>query len=153
MTYEVSFDFAEFQFDRVHRWLASSYWSPNVRRDVFENAVRSSLCVGTFIRDVSEVVQVGFARAVTDRATFAWLADVYVDEPHRGQGLARRMANALVDHPDMRTIRRWLLATRDAHGVYSALGFTPLADPARWMEFLPPQRNWQQDRGGEPGGD
>jgi GNAT superfamily N-acetyltransferase len=141
--YIISFDPQLLQLERVHRWLAGTYWSPNVRRDVFERAVANSVCVGAYVQESSGQTQVGFARAVTDRATFAWLADVYVDESHRGRGLARRMVRALLDHPELQTLRRWLLATRDAHGVYAALGFHPLPEPQRWMTLQPPPDRWQ----------
>lgn len=134
-TYRLSFDRAALDIDVVHGFLTASYWSPGIDRARVERAVAGSLCVGAF--DDSGA-QVGFARAVTDYTSFAYLADVFVLPEHGGRGLARRMTQALIDHPEMATIRRWMLATHDAHGVYAACGFHPLTHPERIMEFRPP---------------
>ena len=131
---ELSDDRARLDIARIHGWLASSYWSPGIARGTVERAVAGSLCLGAY----HDGVQVGFARAVTDRATFAWLADVWVDVGARGQGLGRRMTGWFVDHPDLAGIRRFALVTRDAHGVYAAHGFAPLLRPDRYMERLAP---------------
>ena len=117
---------------KIHRWLAASYWCPNIERAVLERAIAGSHCLGAYQNDT----QVGFARAITDHATFAWIADVWVDEPVRGQGLGRALVNWFVDHPEMAGIRRFGLVTADAHGVYAKLGFTPLHRPDRYMERL-----------------
>jgi GNAT superfamily N-acetyltransferase len=119
----------------VHAFLSTSYWSPGVPLDVVERAARNSLCFG--IR--CEGRQVAFARVVTDRSTFAYLADVYVLEPHRGRGLSKRMLEAVFAHPELQGLRRFLLATRDAHALYAGYGFTPLANPSRMMEIHDPQ--------------
>ena len=119
---------------QVHAWLASSYWCPGIERDVVERAIAGSHCLGAY-RDGA---QIGFARAITDHATFAWIADVWVDEAERGQGRGRRMVRWFVEHPRFAGIRRIALMTADAHGVYAALGFTPLLRPARYMERLSP---------------
>lgn len=131
---ELSDDKARLQLDRVHAWLASSYWSPGVERSLVERAVAGSHCLGAYLAGE----QVGYARTVTGRATFAWIADVWVTEPARGRGLGRRMVRWFLDHPDYATVRRFALATWDAHGVYEALGFRPLARPDRLMERLSP---------------
>jgi GNAT superfamily N-acetyltransferase len=131
---------ARLQLDVVHGWLRGSYWSPGVRRDVVERAFAGSLFVGAYD---SGGAQVGVARAVTDRATFAWLCDVFVAEAHRGRGLARAMVRALLDDPRLTTLRRFCLATRDAHEVYRPLGFVAV-DPARWMERLGAPAAWQE---------
>ena len=114
----------------AHTYLARSYWSPNIPFEIVERAVANRLCVA--VRHDGE--QVGFARVVTDRATFAYLADVYVLEEHRGRGLAQAMVRRLHDHPDLQGLRRWLLMTVDAHSLYEKLGWTPLAHPERGME-------------------
>ena len=119
---------------RVHGWLASSYWSPGIERSLVERAIAGSHPLGAY----RDGVQVGFARAITDHATFAWLADVWVDEPGRGRGLGRRMVRWFVDHPDFAGIRRYGLVTADAHGVYAALGFHAPIRPDRYMERLHP---------------
>ena len=130
-TYRLSFDPADMQVDAIHAFLAQSYWAANISRVVVERAIAGSLCVGIFAPGGE---QVGFARAVTDRATFAYLADVYVLEAHRGHGLAARMVTALHDHPELQGLRRWMLATSDAHGLYAGLGWTPIEDAAPFMQ-------------------
>lgn len=125
---------ARLDFARIHGWLASSYWSPGVERDVVERALAGSHTLGAY--QGSE--QVGFARTISDRATFAWVADVWVDEPARGQGLGRRMVTWFIEHPDYADVRRFALATRDAHGVYAQLGFHALIRPQNLMERLTP---------------
>jgi GNAT superfamily N-acetyltransferase len=124
--------------------LRNTYWSPGVRRDIVERAVTNSLVVGAY--DSSANRQVGFARAVTDRASFAWLCDVIVAQDSRGQGVATQMVRTLMQHPDLQTLRRWCLATKDAHKVYEPLGFVPV--PAdRWMEFRLDTSVWtEKDR-------
>ncbi len=122
-------DRAQVDLDVVHRFLAEAYWSPGVPRDVVERAVEHSLCLSAFRGDA----QIGFARVVTDRATFAYLGDVFVLPDHRGRGLGRQLARIAVEHPDTAGVRRFLLATADAHGVYEPLGFGPIPDPQRMM--------------------
>ena len=132
---ELSDDPALLQFDRIHAWLASSYWSPGVERPLVERAAAGSHCLGAY----RDGVQIGYARAISDRATFAWIADVWIDAETRGQGLGRRMVRWFLDHPDYAGIRRFALVTGDAHGVYAALGFHPPLRPERWMERLDPE--------------
>ena len=131
---ELSDDQTRLDFARVHGWLASSYWSPGITRATVERAAAGSHCLGAY----DEGCQVGYARAITDRATFAWIADVWVDASVRGQGLGRRMVRWFLDHPDYLNMRRIALGTADAHGVYAALGFHPLIRPDRLMERLSP---------------
>ena len=114
----------------AHSYLARSYWSPGIPFETVANAIANSLCIAAW----REGQQIGLARVVTDRATFAYLADVYVLEEHRGQGLAQAMVGWLQAHPELQGLRRWLLMTVDAHGVYERLGWTPLAHPERAME-------------------
>lgn len=130
----VSDDRARLDVARVHGWLASSYWSPGITRDLVERAIAGSHCVGAYDGET----QVGFARMITDHATFAWLADVWVDESVRGQGIGRRMVGFFLERPDYAGLRRIALTTADAHGVYEALGFAPLARPSRFMERIAP---------------
>ncbi len=120
---------------RIHRWLASSYWSPGIARETVEQAMAASHCLGAY----RDGVQIGFARTVTDHTTFAWLADVFVDETARGQGIGRAMAGWFVEHPRFASIRRFALVTKDAHGVYAGVGFHPLLKPERYMERLSPE--------------
>ncbi len=133
-TYEITSDVSRFDIDAIHAFLAQSYWSPGIPRRVVDRAISNSLCFGVFFGNE----QVGFARVVTDRATFAYLADVYVLEAHRGKGLARRLMSEVMRHPDLQGLRRILLATRDAHGLYSKYGFAPLKAPGRMMEINNP---------------
>jgi GNAT superfamily N-acetyltransferase len=132
--YEITSDASRFDIDAIHAFLAQAYWSPGIPRHVVERAISNSLCFGVFLGGE----QVGFARVVTDKATFAYLADVYVLEAHRGRGLARRLMDEVMQHPELQGLRRILLATRDAHGLYSKLGFKPLASPSRLMEIHNP---------------
>ena len=118
----------------AHAYLARSYWSPGIPLATVAKALANSLCVA--VRHQGE--QVGLARAVTDRATFAYLADVYVLEEHRGRGLAQAMVGWLQDHPELQGLRRWLLMTVDAHPLYTKLGWSPLAHPERGMERVFP---------------
>jgi GNAT superfamily N-acetyltransferase len=132
MEYTVTTDPARIDIGAVHAYLARSYWAEEIPRAVVERSIAGSLCASLF----HGAAQVGFARAVTDRATFAYLADVYVLEEHRGRGLARRLVEELRAHPDLDGIRRWMLVTRDAHGLYEKLGFTSPAHPERFMEAV-----------------
>lgn len=142
MPYELSRDHARMDINVIHGFLSRCYWSPGLRRDVLERAVANSQVVGAF--DLADGAQVGFARAVTDHASFAWLCDVFVLEPHRGAGLARRMVQALMDDPGLQTLRRWCLATRDAQGVYEPLGFERIPPDRIWMERRMPVTGWQE---------
>jgi len=131
---ELSDDKGRLQIGRIHAWLASSYWSPGIARGLVERAIAGSHCLGAYRGDV----QLGFARMITDHATFAWLADVWIEEAARGQGLGRRMVQWFLDHPDFADLRRMALVTRDAHGVYAALGFHAPLRADRYMERLAP---------------
>ncbi len=132
---ELSDDPARLDVARVHGWLASSYWSPGAEREAVERAIAGSHCLGAY----RSGEQLGFARVVSDRASFAWVADVWVDAPARGQGLGRRMVRWFFDHPDYATVRRFALVTADAHGVYEAIGFHAPLRPERYMERLSPE--------------
>jgi GNAT superfamily N-acetyltransferase len=135
--WSVSLDPARIQLDTVYGWLRTCYWSPAIRRDVVERAFANSLVAGAY----SAGRQIGVARVVTDQATFAWLCDVFVDETTRGQGIATAMVKALFEDPRLQTLRRWCLATRDAHAVYRPFGFEP-ADSRIWMQHLPDPTRW-----------
>ena len=134
--YQIDDDTARLDLDVVHGFIAGSYWAEGVSRDVVERSVGNSLNLGLYDRQS----QVGFTRVVTDRATFAWVADVFVLPAHRGRGLGHWMIQTLRAHPDMAGIRRFMLATADAHQVYADCGFTPLGDPGRYMEITRPAR-------------
>ncbi len=120
---------ARLDLDAIPGFLSRSYWSPGIPRATVARAIANSLCFGVYLG----TTQVGFARLVTDRATFAYLADVYVLEPHRGRGLSRALMELVMSHPEVQGLRRWLLATRDAHGLYRKFGFVDLANPAMFL--------------------
>lgn len=122
----------EAEITTLHAILTETYWSPGIPRETVARACTNSMCV--IARDDTGAM-IGFARLVTDRATFAWLCDVVVAPDHRGKGLARALVRTFRDHPELKELRRWLLGTRDAHGVYAPLGFNPVADPSRLMEI------------------
>lgn len=124
--YQVDDDPGRLDLDVVHGFLRTAYWSPGLPRDVLERSVANSLVVGVYAEDGT---QVGFARAVTDRATFAWISDVFVVESARGAGLGRFVVEALLEHHALQGLRRVMLATADAHDLYRSYGFTDLEDP------------------------
>jgi GNAT superfamily N-acetyltransferase len=129
--YRISTDPARLDVDVVHGFLSRSYWAADVPRSVVERSIRGSLCFGLY----EWARQTGFARVVSDYATFAYLADVFVLESHRGRGLSKWLMECVRSHPDLQGLRRWLLATRDAHSLYGRFGFAPLAQPSRFMEI------------------
>ena len=130
--YNITTDRRDLDIRAIHDFLTQSYWSPGVPIGVVERAIANSLCFGVFHgRD-----QVGFARVITDKATFAYLADVYVLDAHRGRGLSKWLLEVIRGHADLQGLRRFMLATRDAHRLYAQFGFTPLANPSRMMEAL-----------------
>lgn len=120
----------------VHGFLTTAYWSTGVSRHTVARAIAGSVVMGAYAPPDGR--QVGFARAVTDGATFAWLADVFVLSAHRGRGIARAMVTALLEHPELQGLRRWMLATADAHALYAALGFDAPDHPDRLMERRQP---------------
>ena len=128
--YEVDDDLGRIQLDVVHGFLRDAYWSAGVSRDVVERSLRGSTVVALYAPGGD---QVGMARAVTDRATFAWVSDVFVLAPHRGRGLGRWVVSALLEHPDVAGLRWTMLATADAHGLYRPFGFAELDTPQRFM--------------------
>ena len=130
--YEISLDPERLDIAAIHGYLTRSYWSPGIPRSTVERAIANALCFGLYCRGE----QVGFARVVTDKSTFAYLADVYVLESHRGQGLSKRLMEVVVAHPDLQGLRRFILATKDAHELYRKYGFEALANPGSMMEIL-----------------
>ena len=132
--YEIDDACGRIDFARVHGWLTGSYWSPGIARETVERGARhSALVVGAYRGEE----QAGYLRVISDTTRFAYFCDVFVDEAHRGRGLAKAMVKFALEHPDFKEVRRWLLATRDAHDVYRAVGFTPLVEPHRWMQYHP----------------
>jgi GNAT superfamily N-acetyltransferase len=133
--FTVSDDTARLDLDVVHGYLARSYWAEGIPRDLVARSVRHSLCFGLY--DPAGR-QVGFARAVTDRATYAYLADVFVLEEAQGRGLGTWLTECVMAHPDLQGLRRFALVTRDAHDLYRKFGFDALASPERHMEIARP---------------
>jgi len=127
--------------DAIHAYLTRSYWSEGISKELVSKAMAGSLCFGLF--DAGR--QVGFARVVTDRATYAYLCDVYVLEDYQGRGLGTWMMRELMTHPDLQGLRRWALATRDAHGLYEKVGFAAPANPAGLMEIARPGMYLKRD--------
>jgi GNAT superfamily N-acetyltransferase len=132
--YSVSTDPQRLELAVVHRFLSNSYWSQGLPLDVLKRAIAGSLCFGLYQGNT----QVGFARVITDKATFAYLCDVFVLDSHRGKGLGRWLMEAVSSHPELQGLRRFVLVTRDAHGLYEKFGFRPLARPAGYMELHRP---------------
>jgi GNAT superfamily N-acetyltransferase len=128
--FEISTDPARVDLDVVHGFLTEAYWSPGVPRAVVERSIAGSLPFGLYAPDGA---QAGFARVVTDRAVFAYLGDVFVLPEHRGRGLGAWLVECAVGHPELRGLRRWFLATADAHGIYERFGFGPPARPETLM--------------------
>jgi GNAT superfamily N-acetyltransferase len=128
--YLMTTDKARLDLEGVHSFLKTSYWAAGISADVVMRSVENSLAFGLFKGDE----QLGFARVVTDYATFAYLADVFVLEPHRRQGLGKWMMEVVFSHPELQGLRRWILATRDAHELYRRYGFTELEEPTIFME-------------------
>jgi GNAT superfamily N-acetyltransferase len=128
----ISTDPARLDLGVIHGFLAKCYWAKGIPREVVARSIEHSLCFGVY--DGSGA-QVGFARVVSDFATVAYLGDVFVLESHRGRGLAKWMMECIVQHPELQDLRRWILLTRDAHGLYAQFGFTPVKSPERYMEL------------------
>lgn len=124
--------FDNMDFEKVTEMLSKTYWCPGIKIDeVKKGAKNSALVVGVFL----EEVQIGFARVISDKTRFAYIADVIVDENYRQRGIGQSIIKYILSHDDLKDIYQWILLTRDAHGVYSKQGFMPLANPSGWMEI------------------
>jgi GNAT superfamily N-acetyltransferase len=126
----ISTDPARIDLDVVHGFLTGSYWAEGIPPEVVRRSIEHSLCFGLY----QDRRQIGFARVITDRATFAYLGDVFVLEAFRGRGLARWLLEVVQSHPELQGLRRWVLLTRDAHALYRQAGWSSLAAPDRYME-------------------
>jgi GNAT superfamily N-acetyltransferase len=134
MNIEISTDPDRLDLDLIHSWLSEqSYWASGRSLEVVRQSIDNSLPFGVYL----DGRQVGFARVVTDRSTHAWLADVFILDEYRGRGYGKALVAAILEHPDLQGLRRWLLATKDAHGLYAQFGFTPVP-PDRFMERRSP---------------
>lgn len=129
--FTVSTDPSRLDLDAIHNFLTNCYWAKGVPREVVARSIAHALCFGVY--DGSGA-QVGFARVISDFATIAYVGDVFVLETHRGRGLGKWLMECITQHPALQALRRWILTTRDAHGVYAQVGFTPVKFPERYME-------------------
>ncbi len=129
--YCISTDKGKINIEYVHQFLRRSYWAENIPIDVVRRSVKGSLCFAVFYREE----QIGFARVITDEATFAYLADVFIDERFRGKGLSKWLVEIILQYPSLQGLRRFMLGTRDAHGLYGQFGFTPLTVTTTWMQI------------------
>jgi N-acetylglutamate synthase-like GNAT family acetyltransferase len=128
----VSTDKTKLDIDVIHHYLCNeSYWAKNIPKQTVQQSIEGSVCFGLY----DENKQVGFARVITDHATFGYLADVFIIETYRGKGLAKWMMEVIMNDPNLQGFRRWMLATRDAHGLYAQFGFQPLDKPERIMRY------------------
>ena len=131
----VSTDQTRLDLDVIHGFLTNCYWAQGIQREVVSRSIERALCFGIYDGNGA---QVGFARVISDFATIAYVGDVFVLETHRGRGLGKWLMECVVEHPALQNLRRWILTTRDAHGLYSQVGFTPLKAPERFMELHQP---------------
>jgi GNAT superfamily N-acetyltransferase len=143
MQVEISTDKSRLDLSKITAWLAHSYWAKNIPQAVVEKSIRHSFCFGAY----SQNVQVGFARVITDYATYAYVADVMVDEAYRGTGISKQLMAAIMRHPELQGLRRWSLVTLDAHSLYEQFEFQPLPHPERYMEILEPDIYTQAQQG------
>jgi len=133
LSIEITTESARMDVDAIHRYLSEeSYWAKGITRATVARSIDHSLCFGAFDGEA----QIGFTRVITDFATFAYLADVYVLPSHRGRGIAKQIMQTVMAHPRLQTLRRWHLVTRDAHGLYAQFGFAPLETPERHMGMV-----------------
>jgi len=133
--YSISTNLADMDIAVIHGCISNSFWAKGIPISVLEKAISNSLCFGVF---TDSGQQVGFARLITDSATFAYLADVFILEAHRGKGLSKWLMENVIAHPDLQGLRRITLSTKDAHGLYEKYGFKPLANPQTFMEAWKP---------------
>lgn len=133
--FSISTDRARLDLDVIHGFLTNCYWAKGIPREVVARSIEHSLCFGIY--DGSGA-QVGFARVISDFATIAYIGDVFVLDTHRGRGLGKWLMQCITLHPALQNLRRWILTTRDAHGLYSQVGFTPVKSPERFMELHRP---------------
>lgn len=131
-SYVIDTDPQNLNVDVIYGFLSTSYWSKDIPRSVVEKSIRHSLCFGIYEKGI----QIGFARVISDYATFAYLADVFVLDSHRGKGLSKWLMTCIQSHPELQNLRRWMLATRDAHGLYEQFGFNVTEKPDRLMEIV-----------------
>jgi GNAT superfamily N-acetyltransferase len=140
--YLISTDKNTLNIPFIHQFLSHTYWAKGVPLETVARSIENSLCFGLY----QGKKQIGFARVITDQATFAYLADVFVDEAHRGNGLSKWLVEVILQHPGLQNLRRFMLATLDAHSLYARFGFTPLPQPERIMQIHNPDVYKQSSR-------
>jgi N-acetylglutamate synthase-like GNAT family acetyltransferase len=142
MIFKITDNKDDMDIDAIHEYLSRSYWAKDVPKSVVTKAVKNSLCFAVLASETnntdSKEKQVGFARLINDSATFAYLADVYILEEHRGNGLSKQLMATIVKHRQLQGLRRIMLATKDAHGLYKQYGFTELTDQTMFMQLWTP---------------
>jgi N-acetylglutamate synthase-like GNAT family acetyltransferase len=132
--YTITTDKEKFDVDLIHSFLTNSYWAEGISKEIIRRSIDGALCFGVFENNK----QIGFARMITDKATFAYLADVFIIEEYRGRGLSKWLMQIVISHPDLQGLRRMMLATRDAHELYKKFGFIRLNNVDRWMHIHDP---------------
>jgi GNAT superfamily N-acetyltransferase len=132
--YHITTDKEKIDLDYTHQFLAQTYWAEGIPKEIMQRSIQGSLCFAVFHQDQ----QVGFARVISDEATFAYLADVFIDPAYRGKGLSKWLMEVIMEYPSLQGLRRFLLATRDAHGLYRQFGFETIASVEPWMQVHKP---------------
>ena len=132
--FTITTDREKFDVEFIHSFLTRSYWAEGISKEVIKQSIEGALCFGLFENDK----QIGFARMITDKVTFAYLADVFIIEEYRGRGLSKWLMEVIMSHPSLQGLRRMMLATKDAHGLYEKFGFTALNNVDRWMQIHDP---------------
>ncbi|NVK25046.1 MAG: GNAT family N-acetyltransferase [Gammaproteobacteria bacterium] len=138
--FKISTDKKLLDFDVIYNFISNSYWAKAIPVEVMQKAIKNSLCFGVFKQDNDgkTTEQVGFARVITDKATFAYLADVFILPAYQGLGLSKILVANIVAHPELQGLRRMMLATKDAHGLYQQYGFQPIDNPDLLMQIAKP---------------
>jgi GNAT superfamily N-acetyltransferase len=132
----ISTDKSKLQIDAIHDYLSNhSYWAANIPLEIVERSIANSMAFGVYYQEENTLKQVGFCRVVSDLSTFAYLGDVFILEEYRGKGLSKFLVETVLKHPDLQGLRRWILATLDAHGLYAQYGFEPLDKPQNFMQI------------------
>jgi N-acetylglutamate synthase and related acetyltransferases len=132
--YTITTDKSKIDIEYVHNFLKTSYWAENISIDIVKRSIHGSLCFSVLHLNK----QVGFARVISDTATFAYLADVFIDPAYRGKGLSKLLMKTILNYPDLQGLRRFMLATKDAHGLYEQFSFKPISNPERFMVIHQP---------------
>jgi len=133
----ISTDKSLLDIDVIYNFLSRSYWAEGRPSEIVRKSIKNSLCFGVYLNKN----QIGFARVVTDYATFAWIADVFILEEYRGKGYSKQLLKTILEYPELVNLKRWILATKDAHKLYSRFGFDQLKNPERFMEIINNPKN------------